>query len=200
MRSVILHCPHLGRDVSGILAAVPGAQIRTGLPTPRGEDGCLEMHKSVVREAQAQNLQSVWAIEDDCGFTPAFDLARWSRLADWAQAEGFDLLVGGCTRTYKARPVREDLLEVDAFHSAHCVVYFQSSYEKVIQAVQPYDLSLGKPVESNYQTTYCGCRVALAWPFVAVQRPSVSGILGKPVNYLPAYERHEQELGRMFDL
>ena len=52
--------------------------------------------------------------------------------------------------------------------------------------MQPFDLSLGAT---------CGLRCVLTWPFVAVQRPSFSGILQQPVDYVPLYAAHEKRLG-----
>ncbi len=77
------------------------------------------------------------------------------------------------------------MIEVSAFHSAHCVVYFESGYEKVFKAVQPYDWSLGRD---------CGMRCVLVHPFVAVQRASYSSILKQDVDYVPLYQQHEAAL------
>ena len=188
MRSVVLYCPHLGRDLSQLRASVPGLLEHVGLPTPRGEDGCLESHKAIIREAMALDVDRVFVMEDDCYLTAAFDLARWTADADWAQAQGYDVMAGGCTRTYHQRAVRAGMIEVSAFHSAHCVVYFRSGYEKALQAIQPYDVSLGRD---------CGMRCVLTWPFVAVQRPSYSGILRQPVDYVPYYLQHEAALSEL---
>jgi len=142
----------------------------------------------------ARGEDRVFVMEDDCAFAAAFDWERWNADADWAQSHGYDVMTGGCTRTYGEKVVRAyttgdrvvRLIEVSAFHSAHCVVYFQSGYAKALLAIQPYDLSLGKD---------CGLRCVLTWPFVAVQRPSFSGILRQPVDYVPFYEAHERRLG-----
>lgn len=186
MYSVVLRCQHLGRDIAHLQATIPGLVIYEGLPTPKGEDGCLEGHKAIIREAMALGVARLWVVEDDCQWTAHFDLARWEADADWAEAHGYDVLVGGATRTYTERVVRDGLIEVAAFHSAHCVVYFQSGYEKALQAVQPLDVSLGRD---------CGMRCVLVHPFVAVQCPSFSGILQRPVDYVPHYQHHERVLG-----
>ncbi len=191
MRSVVLYCPHLGRDVSTLQEKIPGLLTHVGLPTPRGEDGCLESHKAIIREAMALGAPRVFVVEDDCELTAAFDLQRWEADAEWAQSNGYDVLCGGSTRTYSDRVVRVEygpraIVQVAAFHSAHCLVYFESGYEKALHAVQPYDLSLGRD---------CGMRCVVAWPFVAVQRPVFSGILQRDVDYVPDYVRHEMALG-----
>lgn len=189
MRSVILQAPHLKRDVWDLVCAT-GATVQTGEQTPRGEDGCLAAHKQAILWALARGDQQLFVMEDDCGFTPHFDWIRWQTDAYWAQAHGYDVMAGGCTRTYDQKVVREDpqgaMVEVSGFHSAHCVVYFASGYEKALRAVQPYDWSLGRD---------CGMRCVLTWPFVAVQRASYSGILKERVNYEPLYASHEQDLG-----
>lgn len=212
MRSVVLYAPHLGRDIRTLQEAVPDLITHVGLPTPRGEDGCLESHKAVIREAKELGEPRVFVTEDDCQFTDQFNLATWNADADWAEANGYDVMAGGCTRTYDEKVVRlyhdvidvtqpEDkverfevgsqlrrMIEVSAFHSAHCVVYFASGYEKALKAVQPYDWSLGRD---------CGMRCVLVHPFVAVQRPSYSGILRQLVDYVPYYQQHEAVLGRL---
>lgn len=189
MHSVILVAPHLDRDIRHLLKYVPSPQVLTGEKTPRGEDGCLDLHLAAIITAQQRLWPMVWVMEDDCAFTAHFTYDRWCIDARWAQGHGYDVLVGGSTRTYDERSVREGLLEVSAFHSAHCVVYFARAYEKIVRhAAQPYDLSLGRE---------CGCRVALVHPFVAVQRPSFSGILQQQVDYVPLYAEHEERLQKV---
>ncbi len=173
---------------------MPDAEVLIGERTPRGCDGCLDSHKRAVRLAQQKAWPCVFVMEDDCAFVPAFSLAQWEADAAWAQAHGYDVLAGGCTRTYGAKRVRSGLLEVSAFHSAHCLVYFASGYDKVLRAVQPFDLSLGCETVTTFATTYVGCRIVLTAPFVAVQRPSFSGILQRHVNYVPDYVAHEKVL------
>ena len=184
MRAIILHAPHLGRDISA-LQAIPNAEILLGDPTPKGEDGCLEMHKEAVRIAMADGDPQLFVMEDDCQFTRNFSYDKWISDLVWAAMHGYDIVVGGCTRTYDEKVVREGMIGVSAFHSAHCIVYFDTAYEKVLKAVQPYDLSLGRD---------CGLKIVLVHPFVAVQKPSYSGILRQQVDYVPLYEKHEDRL------
>jgi hypothetical protein len=184
VRAIILHCPHLGRDISE-LQAIPHAEILLGEPTPRGEDGCLEMHKEAVRIAIADGDPQLFVMEDDCQFTQNFSYDKWIVDLVWAAMHGYDVVVGGCTRTSGERQVRDGIIEVSAICSAHCIVYFDTAYEKVLKAVQPFDISLGRD---------CGLKIALVHPFVAVQRPSYSGILKQEVDYVPLYQQHENRL------
>ena len=186
MNAVVLHAPHLGRDISALKKVVPGVHVLVGQPTPRGEDGCMESHKAAIRFARDYQDGPLFVMEDDCQFTEAFDWDCWNADADWAEANGYDVMAGGCTRTYNESVVRDGMVEVSAFHSAHCYVLFRSGFTKALHAVQPYDLSLGLT---------CGLRCVLTWPFVAVQRPSFSGILRQPVDYVPLYQAHERRLG-----
>lgn len=191
MRSVVLHCPWLGRDISELRKRVPNLEVFYGERTAKGEDGCLQSHQAIVAGALARGEPSIFVMEDDCKFTPLFSYAWWLEVVEWAEVNRYDVLAGGCTRTYGERVVRQaggkgiTILEVSAFHSAHCVVYFRSGYEKVMKAVQPYDVSLGQT---------CGMRCALVHPFMAVQRASFSGILQTDVNYVPLYENHQRRL------
>lgn len=106
------------------------------------------------------------------------------RDAWWAQEHNYGVLAGGCVNTYDPRKVRDGLVAVSRFHSAHCVVYFEAFYDNILQTVQPFDISLG----------LCGVRGVVSIPFAAVQRPTFSGILQKDVNYVPLYEMHEKYL------
>lgn len=194
MKSFIIYCPHLNRDIRGLLNAVPNPQIWTGEKTARGEDGCLECHHQIVRHAKEHDWPMVFVMEDDCHFTPRFSWKMWEWTSQFAQMRHYDVLVGGCTRTYNERlAVGVDggaLLQVDAFHSAHCIVYFKSSYDTILKTVQPHDLSIGR----------LGAGCILTWPFVAVQAPSFSGILQQEVDYVPLYKAHEQRLGHALGL
>lgn len=177
MNSFIIYCPHLNRDIRNILANVPNPQIYTGYPTPKGEDGCLESHKAIVKIAQKNGWDSVFVMEDDCHFTKHFDYNRWCRPGD------IGVMIGGSTRTWGAKRVCAGLISVEKFCSAHCILYHSSSYDRVLAAVQPFDQTVGPAL--------------LVHPFVAVQAPSYSGILQRQVNYVPDYERHERELAQL---
>jgi len=190
LRNVIIYCPHLNRDIRGLLNAVPFPQIWTGEKTDRGEDGCLECHQAIVRHARAEHWPYVFVMEDDCAFTSHFFYPRWEREVLWAEDHGYDVLVGGCTRTYGETIIRDGLIKVSAFHSAHCIAYLRSSYDTILKTTQPHDLMIGR----------LGARCLLTWPFVAVQAPSFSGILRQPVDYVPLYEAHEKRLGHALGL
>ncbi len=190
MNSVILYCPHLNRDIRGLLNVIPHPQIWTGTQTEKGEDGCLQCHQAIVREAKDNHWPMVFVMEDDCAFTEHFTLGKWMMAAFWAQDHEYDVLVGGCTKTYQERLVAPGLIAVSAFHSAHCIVYLASGYDKILKTVQPFDVSVGK----------MGARVVMTWPFMAIQRPEYSGILKEPVDYRAFYQQHEERLGKRFGL
>ena len=185
MRSVVLFCPWLGRDISGLLAAVPGALVHEGVRSAPGVDGCIESHHQIVQEAADAGASRVFVMEDDCAFTPAFSLDRWTADADWAEAHGYGAMTGACVLTWEPRMVRAGLVEVRQFCSAHCIVYFASAYEAVLRTISPHDKSLAD----------VGVRSLVTVPFVAVQRPGYSGLLGKAVDYTDMYHRHERWLG-----
>lgn len=196
MRSAIIYCPHLNRDIRGLLNHVPNPFILTGQKTERGEDGCLQCHQELVALAKRNNWPHLFVMEDDCEFTAHFNWQHWCEDAAWAEAQGYGCLVGGCVQTYDPRIVlrgglgRSVLVEVSKFHSAHCIVYFAAGYDGALKTVQPYDTSLGD----------CGVRTLMTYPFVAVQRASFSGILRSNVNYVPLYQQYEEHLGRALGL
>lgn len=194
MKSAIIYCPHLNRDIRGLLNAVPNPMIWTGQKTELGEDGCLECHHAIVRKAKHEGWPMVFVMEDDCHFTSRFSWTMWEWTASLAQAKHYDVLVGGCTRTYGERIAMGveggALLQIEAFHSAHCVVYMASSYDTILKTTQPHDLSIGR----------LGAKCLLTWPFVAVQRAVFSGILRQEVDYTPLYQAHEDRLGHALGL
>lgn len=175
--------------------AIPNLLIYEGVQTERGEDGCLLGHLDIIKDAQDAGAKMVFVVEDDCQFTDHWRWYEWQANALWAQEQGYDVLVGGCVQTYNPRVVRTrggTIIEVEAFHSAHCLVYMESAYDKIIDSArQPFDVSIGRDAH---------CRVVMTWPFVAVQCPSYSGILHKHVNYVPLYEQYEEHLGRQLGL
>lgn len=182
--AVIAYCPDLGRDLAPILAQVPDAQVYSSGLVPKGEDGCLAAHQAIVRMAMAAKWPAVFVLEDDCCFTPAFNREAWEDAIDWMATHGYNILTGGCISAHGPRKVREGLLAVAWFKSAHCIVYRASAYPIVLRAGQPLDVSLGR----------LGGKCLMTYPFVAVQQPCVSGILKRPVNYLERYARHERIL------
>lgn len=184
MNAVILHCPPLGRDIGPLLAAVPDATVLTGGIEP---SGCLKGHQAAVRMAADRGWSSVWVIEDDCRFLPAFSRARWEADAAWAWAHGYGVLTGGCVATVRPRPVRDGLVAVDRFHSAHCIAYHASAYEIAARMEDPLDVQLGD----------LGARPVVTVPFMATQLPGYSGNEHRQVDYRAMFDRHEAYLRRV---
>jgi hypothetical protein len=170
VKSFILYCPHLNRDIRGILAKVPNPQIITGYPTVPGEAGCLEMHKEAVRRAKMNGSFMVSVFEDDCKFTEYFDFALWNATGIWAEQNGYNVVQGGSVLTHNPRLVQHGKIAVDRACSAHCMIYLESAYDAILQAEQPFDLSIADK----------GAKPILVWPFVAIQGKGLSGI-GRPL-------------------
>lgn len=191
MRSVILYCPALKRDISKLQQTVPNVFVHEGKYVPHTYVGSTQGHKAIVAEAKALGEDSVFVMEDDCEFTEHFSYSRWLDRIAWAKENRYDVLVGGSTRTYEEKTVKRfvdgsALVEVSAFHSSHCVVYLSSCFDKMELGVDPIDLSMGRD---------CGARCVVAYPFVAVQRPSFSGVNQQDVDYVPLYNAHEHRIG-----
>jgi len=182
--AVIAHCPELGRDLSQLLRAVPHAIVYRAPRTDNGHDGCIAAHRGIVQMARDRGWSSVFVMEDDCSFTEAFDLKRWERDIRWAGKRGYDVLAGGCVSTRNPTLVRDGLFAVERFKSTHCVAYHSGAFDIVDRVVPPIDLQLGT----------LGAKCVVTFPYVAVQGPSVSGILNRPVDYRPMYARHEAQL------
>lgn len=184
--AVVIHCASLGRDISGIRAAVPHLQVYDAKRFPPGDHaGCIAGHQAIVQMARLSGWPAVWVFEDDCEFTPAFAIERWVADATWARNHGYNTITGGCVSTRNPRLVREGLFAVDRFKSTHCIVYHEDVYEIVMKLTTPMDPMLGR----------LGAKCLVTYPFVAVQRPAFSGILGHHQDYLRSYERESNRLG-----
>lgn len=198
VKNIVLYAPHLNRDLRPIVNGCLGdVEIFRGEKTLEGCDGCLQGHQKAVKLALVSDWPAIFVMEDDCQFTDQFDYLRWCETLIWARDHNYDIITGGCVATYGARIVNAPsesgpygLFEVDKFHSAHCIIYLASSYEKVMLTVQPHDTSIAD----------VGCRQLMTWPFVAVQRPGFSGILQEDRDYTPLYRMHEDWLEQAHQL
>ena len=196
LNAVMLYCPHLNRDPRHVLARVPNVYMLTGMkgkqPGETGEDACIEMHWRAIRHAQKMGWDRVFVMEDDCQFTEHWNYDRWCADTQWAEDHGYDVLTGGVVQVYDPQLVRSPqpnesgLLACSSFHSAHCISYMKSAYEKILDHTPwPYDTSIGQ---------VAGCTCLVTFPWVAVQRPGWSGILKQEVNYLGNYTLYQQIL------
>lgn len=188
MHAAIVHCAELGRDLAPILARVPDAAVQLAPRTPGTHAGCIAGHQAIVRQAKREKWSAVFVIEDDCAFTEAFSLEQWEKDVAWAGQNGYNVLVGGCVATRNARRARAGLAAIDYFKSSHCIAYLPSAYDVVLRLVEPMDVMIGK----------LGAKPLVTVPFVAVQRPSFSGIQQRDVDYLPRYAQHEAHLAALF--
>jgi len=173
----------------------------TGLPTKPGEAGCLQMHQAAVRRAQLSSLQWVLVLEDDCLLTPAFSLERLAEIARFARTNGYGVVHGGSVLAFNPRKVAPGLLAVDRACSAHFMLYLESGYRAVLEAEQPFDLSIADK----------GIKPLLTIPFMAIQRKGLSGI-GRPleagasktytgpevVDYEGLFKNQERQLAESF--
>lgn len=184
--AVVLHCPSLGRSLEPIRTHVPDLQIHHGVMLPDGYWANVLGYQAIVRRAIAEGWESVWILEDDCAFTAAFSVARWMDDWAWCRAHGYTLLTGGCVAARQPQAVREGLYAVARFKSTHCAVYHASIYDAILGLTRgPFDKQISKAP---------GVRAVLTHPFVAVQAPGYSGILGHFKDYMPEYARLEADL------
>lgn len=184
--AVIMTCPSLKRDLSPILARVPGA---IGLHTehlPARHEGLRRGYATVAQMAREHGWPAVFLMEDDCQFTEHFDLARWEADAAWAFLHGYTLLNGGVFSAANPRKVRNGLVAVDRFKSSHCIVVHRSAYDVLERLVYPVDVTMST----------LGAKPVVTVPFVAVQGPVHSGHLDRFTDYRAHYSASESKLRR----
>lgn len=181
--TVVVHCRALGRSLDHIRAHVPDVLVFDAPLAPR-HAGCIAGHQYAVQLARQHGWPAVTVLEDDCQFTSAFSPGQWQADIDWAAAHGYTLVNGGCIRAAHPRPVRDGLVAVARFKSAHCVAYLPGAFGVVDRLVYPMDYMLGP----------LGARAVVTVPFVAIQAPGVSGHLGRFTDYATEYAERERVL------
>lgn len=181
--TVIVHCRALGRSLDHILSRVPDAIVFDAPQAPK-HAGCIAGHQYAVTLARARGWTAVTVLEDDCQFLDTFDPEQWVEDIEWARAHGFNTVNGGVIRAARPRRVREGLVAVDRFKSAHCVTYLPGAFSVVDRLVYPMDYMLGR----------LGARAVVTVPFVAVQAGCVSGHLHRYTDYAGDYRETEHRL------
>lgn len=184
--AVIVHCQALGRSLEHILDRVPDAVVFDA-PLAPNHAGCIAGHQHAVALARRHGWDAVTVFEDDCHFTDAFSTDQWCEDIDWASAHGFSMLNGGCYRVKQPRPVRDGLVAVTRFKSAHCVAYLPQAFGVVDRLVYPMDYMLGK----------LGAQAVVTVPFVAIQAPGTSGHLDVFTDYADDYREQADRLGAL---
>lgn len=181
--TVIVHCRPLGRSLDHMLAHVPDAIVFDAPVAPQ-HAGCIAGHQYAVQLAREHGWDAVGVLEDDCTFLDTFDTAQWVADVEWARAHGYTMVNGGVIRAANPRRVRDGLVAVDRFKSAHCVTYLPGAFPVVDRLVYPMDYMLGR----------LGAKALVTVPFVAVQAGCVSGHLHRYTDYADEYRQAEQRL------
>lgn len=181
--TVIVHCPALGRSLDHMFQYIPDAIVFEA-PVAEKHGGCIAGHQHAVKLARKHKWDAVGVLEDDCQFTEAFDTQRWQADVAWARAHGYDVVNGGVIRAANPRRVRDGLFAVDRFKSAHCVVYLSKAFSAVDRLIYPMDYMIGR----------LGTKPVVTVPFVAIQRPVVSGHLHRFDDNTGQYAAEESRL------
>lgn len=148
----------------------------SGIRHSEGWRGCGASHVAVAREAMRQGLPWVLVIEDDCVLSPDF-VERWPAVKEALAADdGWDIFLGGPTYVQGPVDLREPLIEIDRGFALHFYVLKAVAYEKALA----WNPDRHGPIDVYYSDQY---RIVTTHPFLASQRPSVSDIKEKTVDY-----------------
>jgi len=150
----------------------PVASIRPG------EVGCLKSHLKVFEMAKERNLSAFLMLEDDVEFAENF-LERFDEIEP--RIPEYEMLYfGDNPHTGSRHEVAENVRRMMHGYAAHCVIFKQSCYDDVINALKgpllyPVDVQYGH--QQIQHTAYC-IRPQLAW-----QRKTFSDINQEIVDY-----------------
>lgn len=147
----------------------------SGIRHSEGWRGCGASHVAVAREAMRQGLSWVLIVEDDCVLTPDF-AERWPAIKEALAADDWDIFLGGPTYVQGPVTLRAPLIEIDRGFALHFYVLKACAYEKALA----WNPDRHGPIDVYYSNQY---RKVTTYPFLASQRPSLSDIKEKTVDY-----------------
>jgi len=140
--------------------------------------GCAQSHLNLIKMAQITNMKSIFVVEDDVVFTDtAFDVIQsaLSQLPD-----DWDILLCGGYRASTSQEVVSGVHEIYFAVGTHCLIYNQSSYEKMLSYCQ-------EPVEIDIFISFLAAtgKIKLYYicPPVAFQRKGFSDIQQKEFDW-----------------
>jgi len=166
---------------------VPGLTRVEALMHANGVVGCSRSQKSIVQRAKDEGWPAVWIMEDDCVFTPHFDLQNWIQTVHQALEAGYQVVVGGSANGQQpSKSQIRHLVTVQGFSSCHCWVLRADGYEAVlgVDETVPIDVAV-----SQLKLTKA-CRV----PLIARQLPSMSSIQHIFEDYTILFDQAERNM------
>lgn len=159
--------------IAGVDGALePPASIRPG------EVGCLKSHLKAFNIAKERGLKSFLMLEDDVEFHDEFH-EMFNNME--SQIKNYEMLYFGSNPHSGSRQeVSENLNRITYTFSAHCIIFKESCYDDIINALsgpllQPVDVVYGK--QQVVHTAY-SIKPPLAW-----QRKDFSDINQEIVDY-----------------
>ena len=159
------------------ISAVDGFQEPAASIRP-GEVGCLKSHLKVFELAKERGLKSFLMLEDDVEFSDTFH-ERFNIIEP--QIKPYEMLYFGSNpHSGERHEVTPNLNRITYTFAAHCVIFKESCYDEIINALKgplllPVDVVYGKQQVTH--TAY-SIKPALAW-----QRKDFSDINQEIVDY-----------------
>lgn len=150
----------------------PAASIRPG------EVGCLKSHLKVFETARERGLKSFLMLEDDIEFHPEFN-EKFNEIE--SQIKPYEMLyMGSNPHTGSRIEASPNFNRITYSYAAHCVIFKESCYDDIINALRgpmlsPVDVVYGR--QQVVHTAYC------ANPYLAWQRKDFSDINQEIVDY-----------------
>lgn len=174
-------------NVIAAQALVPALETYHVKKSEDPANGCAQSHQDLVGFAKRDGVPAVCVFEDDVSFSRHFTWPSWCRRVEWFLESPFDILLGGAAYAGSVIGVPDQgVVEVQAFTSCHHIIYKASAYDTIIgfNPNKALDIAIW---ESNL-------RKVVTVPFLSVQAPSYSTIVGRNVDYVPWFLKVEAAL------
>jgi hypothetical protein len=157
-----------------------------------GWRGCGASHVAIAREALRQGLPWILVIEDDCmpaaNFTERWPIVKKALKDDFGQ---WDIFLAG--PTYIQGPVQpqgEHLTSIQSGFATHFYVLAASAYERAIA----WNPDRHGPIDVYFSSQF---RIVTSYPILATQRPSLSDIKNKTMDYSPQFDEADATLKQL---
>ena len=192
----LIHLPHRYDRLQYIQTHYPFLryEVFPAIQLHPGRRGCALSHIGVIKQAKANVLPYVIAMEDDLLITdPSYFIDKLPKVMDYLGSlpDGWDIFNGGINKTHTVHLQDKDLniLHYDYAYCLHFVIYHSRVYDKMIalepyylenNTVEPIDVIINDMFDKKYTTV----------PFLCYQHNSYSDV---DKLFAPNYYRIRQE-------
>jgi len=161
-----------------------------------GKVGCAKSHLKIIKYAKKKKLPYVLVLEDDAIPTTNFK-ELWNNCLEFNETHNgkFDLFNGGPTVAFKkyTKKLTNIFYKTDSLWGAHFILYNEKCYDKVLSWENLLEQEEDRPpIDVFISYPYLTLKMFGVCPFIAVQRPDMSNIENKFMDYTEKSKRSEK--------